>query len=220
MTIALDTLNHIYNGTATNPSGTHTPVGIPRAVIVVLGQYTGFTDNVSAVSYGGVPMTRVIAQGADQDFDKWSAIYFLGSGIPTGPRTVAVTWAGTNFKYVACVTYTADSDTEVIDLTGVVSAAQNPRSALQLGGRSCACLMGGMTGAYNSGQFSPLTNWTENNVIDFGDNCGFVNLYTIIASADVTTGYDQTGAYPSCWAEIAVAEILIGRILQLPTIIE
>ena len=208
MALAFDAINHIYNGTGTNPSGTHTPVGTPKAIVVVIGQYNNVADNVSGVTYGGVAMTRVVFQAADQDFDKSSWIYFLGTGIPTGAQTVATTFANASQKYVACISYTGASDAEVVDSTGVVSTDQNPRSSLSLSGRTCAVLEGGMTGAYNAAQFSPLADWTENDVVDYGNNCGFVNLYTVIASADVTTGYNQTGEWPSCWAEIAISEII------------
>ena len=96
---------------------THTPVGTPRAVVVVVNGYNLSTDEVTAVSYGGVALTEAV-QSADADGGEPanSQIWFLGSGIPTGPQTVSVDFASattTDFQ-IAALTYTADGDCDVV----------------------------------------------------------------------------------------------------------
>lgn len=99
-----------------NFSFTHTPVGNPRGATVILVQWGSVTDDVSAVTYGGVAMTRL--PGADGFRTLASGetgavyIYHVGAGLPSGPQSVAVT-AGAVFKCAICNTVTAASDTEV-----------------------------------------------------------------------------------------------------------
>lgn len=97
-------------------SWTHTPVGVPRGVIVQIVQNVGTTDEVTGVTYGGVAMARVAAgtvfhtTGAE---DGAVYTYFLGSSIPTGARTVLVSVDGTGSdKTAACCTVTAPGNTE------------------------------------------------------------------------------------------------------------
>jgi hypothetical protein len=101
MAVALDATSAGAGGTG-NFNWTHTPVGTPKGVWVVIPQDTGQTDEVTAVTYGGVAMERVIAgsptnpifrDGVGGD-DGGIYEYFLGSGIPTGAQTVAVTVNG------------------------------------------------------------------------------------------------------------------------------
>lgn len=99
-----------------NFSWLHTPVGAPRGVVVFVVQWSSITDDVTAVTYGGVAMARL--PGADGfrtlGTGETGAVYayFLGSGIPVGPQTVAVT-SGGQFKCAVSNTVTAAADTEV-----------------------------------------------------------------------------------------------------------
>ncbi|MCB9610512.1 MAG: hypothetical protein H6716_28240, partial [Polyangiaceae bacterium] len=90
-------------------SWTHTPTGTPRGVIVFVCHY--YASSSVTVTYGGIPMNEVALYRSGS----WlAAAFFLGSGIPTGAQTVAVTTPATYVKGVA-VTVTADRDTVVAD---------------------------------------------------------------------------------------------------------
>lgn len=72
-------------------SWTHTPVGTPKGVCVIITQPTSSADEVSGITYGGIALARSITQARTVTEQSRVYIYFLGSGIPTGAQTVAVT---------------------------------------------------------------------------------------------------------------------------------
>jgi len=127
----------------------HVPVGDPRGIVVTAAHATANTDFIVSVTYGGVPMTRVIS-AADTDGGESgrSYIYFLGSSIPTGTRQVLVdlTSATANDIQFVSVSYTANSDTEVLDSDLVENDVVDPSVTLQFGGRQGLAIM-----AYHSG---------------------------------------------------------------------
>jgi len=90
-----------------NWSWTHTPVGTPRGVVVAIVQSgSGATDDVSAVTYGGVGLTRVRRDQRTVTEQGATYLYHLGSGVPTGAQTVAIT-SGAVVKQAYCYTMTA-----------------------------------------------------------------------------------------------------------------
>lgn len=81
--------------TAAAHSMSFTPSGTPAGIVVLIAQTTTNADQVSGVTYGGVPMTRVVtAQDAAGEPGRVYA-YFLGSNIPTGTRSAIMTSTGT-----------------------------------------------------------------------------------------------------------------------------
>lgn len=114
-----------------NLSWTHTPVGAPKGVLVFVNQYFESTDHVTAVTYGGVALTRVDLAVFTGDNAVYA--YFLGAGIPTGDQTVAVT-AGTSAgnKRATCITVTADTDLSVMDSAKQAATASNPSVSLDI----------------------------------------------------------------------------------------
>ena len=93
-------------------SWTHTPVGTPKGVAVIIVQEKA-TDQVSGVTYGGVAMTRVRSDVRTVTEAGRVYIYFLGSSIPTGAQTVQVTLTGTEDTNAVSLTVTATGDTAV-----------------------------------------------------------------------------------------------------------
>ena len=93
-------------------SWTHTPVGTPKGVAVIVVQENA-PDQVSGVTYGGVAMTRVRADiNATAEIGR-VYIYFLGSGIPAGAQTVTVTLTDVEDCNAVSLTVTAAADTAV-----------------------------------------------------------------------------------------------------------
>lgn len=105
-------------------SHTHTPTGTPRGVVVMVCQGGSGDDLVTGVTYGGVAMTRAGAPALLTSGETGASyIYFLGSGIPTGAQTVAVSiGAGTFTRQAVCATMTASNNTEVDAYGTVVNA--------------------------------------------------------------------------------------------------
>ena len=99
-------------------SWTHTPVGTPRGVAVIISQEKA-TDQVSGITYGGVNMTRVRFDARTATEAGGVYIYFLGSGIPTGAQAVVVTLSGVEDTNAVSLTVTAASDTSVDTSNGL-----------------------------------------------------------------------------------------------------
>ena len=93
-------------------SWTHTPVGTPKGVAVIVVQ-EGSTDQVSGVTYGGVALTRVRSDVRTATEPGRVYIYFLGSGVPTGAQAVQVTLTGTADTNAVSLTVTSAADSAV-----------------------------------------------------------------------------------------------------------
>jgi len=126
-----------------NPSTfTHTPVGTPRGVIVLLTQVAiSANDCITGVTYGGVSMTRVPTNGFAQDTATElgaAYAYFLGSGIPTGAQTVSIAYDDNeeSMKRAVCITLTASADTEVVASGRVQGDTANPSISLDSGAKT------------------------------------------------------------------------------------
>ena len=122
---------------------THTPVGTPRGVIVMVVCFPtdGGVDLVSGVTYGGVAMTRIQAAWDTATEEGCAYLYFLGSGIPTGAQTVAIQEVdnGVVFpkKVAVAVTVTAATTTTVVAASAKVeNDTANPSATLTANGAS------------------------------------------------------------------------------------
>jgi hypothetical protein len=108
---------------ASDPSWTHTPVGTPRGVVVEVMQF-GTAETVSC-TYGGVAMEAQTPVDGDALTEPHMIYpFFLGSSVPTGAQTVAVTASGaTANKRAVAYTVTAAADTVVDDQDIVVNGS-------------------------------------------------------------------------------------------------
>lgn len=197
------------NLTGANPSFTHTPVGgDPRGVLVLITQ--PFAGRIpSAVTYGGVSMAEVAGSPNEKSTGEAGVVtgWFLGTSIPTGIQTVAIT-AGSRDRVVSCYTVTADGDMEVQDSDGSISSDSlaNPSITLSLGGDDAFCAIGFMSGASAVSGISPTTNWTDDIEDDFGGGVIAIYSYDIISNADVAAGWTQS-ADDAVAIAVAIKEI-------------
>jgi hypothetical protein len=207
MAIAFDASSNATAGTG-NLSWTHTPVGTPKGVMVFVVANATLLDHVSGVTYGGTAMTEVALSPASFDTSVDSTVhgFFLGSSVPTGAQTVAVTVSGSSAKQAVAFTVTADADTEVVDTTQATGSSA-PSGTLSLGGASCWCALGGQTNASAVANVSPLTDWTSTHEHDFGAEVGVFYRYNTIGTADVTFGWsDGSGPEPGNALGVAIKE--------------
>jgi len=132
MAVAHDAATLIGTGTGTI-EGTHTPSGTPRGVVVAIVQ-DGSAEEVTAVTYGGVALTKQVFKGQATAEAGSAQFWFLGSGVPTGAQTVKVTVSGSNTRAVTCMTLTGSEDLAVA-ATGSTAAesATNPSVSLETG---------------------------------------------------------------------------------------
>lgn len=154
-------------------SWTHTPVGTPRGVLVLIVQTVSVTDEVTSVTYGGVAMSEVplspmIHTAGSEDGVCYG--YFLGAGIPTGARTVAVTVTASSTMYVVVMSLTATADL-VVDSTGFLDAASGltPSATVATTADTTTFVAGVLkSGGATTAVFSPGTGYTDVAEFDFG----------------------------------------------------
>lgn len=136
----------------TSNSFTHTPIGTPRGVVVMIAQDITSTSLIGGVTYGGQLMNRVPTNGYARDTagePGASYMYFLGSGIPTGAQTVAISvLGGTDAKTAYCMTLNAGRDTRVVTSGKVEGDTANPSVTLatpaSFAGTCCSIFYSGL----------------------------------------------------------------------------
>ncbi len=108
-------------------SFTHTPVGVPRG-IVFLVNINGLDNIINSATYGGVSLTKLcrFASGSAA-----TEIYFLGAGVPTGPKTVSVTASNWLDYWVTSVSLTGALDLQSAATNGYANSfGSNPSVTL------------------------------------------------------------------------------------------
>jgi hypothetical protein len=176
----------------------HTPVSDPQGIIVGVLHTVNFdnSDDVTSVTYGGEPMIEATGSplhligGAEEST---VYIYYLGSGIPTGPQTVQVNISGSDEYAGASISVTAAGDTteNAVDTSLVATSGANPTATFALGSIESFVVQGWLTGRNSLGQITEFTNWAADakQERDFGGRCMGLWSYDIVASTDVTIGF-------------------------------
>jgi hypothetical protein len=193
--------------TASPMEWTHTPVGIPRGVVVLIVAGTA-SDTITTVTYGGVAMARAV-EGHVAGEAGSSYIYFLGSAIPTGPQTVSVVFTGV-VEHMGCsVTVTANMDVkkwgvEAITFTPltdpfVLSGITFPVPVLTYG-----ALYSGLPGPAS---ITPGANCTTIESVDFGTDCSSC----LRRSAVVAPGNSVTISWTAANDDSCCVGIVLGE---------
>lgn len=204
---------------------THTPVGTPRGVFV--GAAYGAAGSNPAVwgttTYGGVTMTRLssadaIAFKAAGEFGG-TALWFLGTGIPTGAQTVSVDMTSDATSEFFCVTVTGANDTEVVDSEGKTNQAASNLAFVDLSyaGRTCLAVASVWTARNGPGDLTPAAGVTEIGAgVDHGSCSSQAIRQTTAGTTDFQIAENITIANDVwCMTAAAVAEINTARVTQL-----
>lgn len=139
MAVAHDAVSESHTSTTASVSEasfswTHTPVGTPKGVFVVVYTMGSTTDHVTSVTYNGVTMARTSGGAASVsagDEPGRADLFELGSSVPAGAQTVVVTRTNDAIEmYANAVTVTAGADTEVYS-AGIVLVQANSTLAEQ-----------------------------------------------------------------------------------------
>jgi hypothetical protein len=179
--------------TAAAHDTTHTPVGTPKGVVVIIAQAQLTTDEISGVTYGGVAMTRVLKQNRAGSATETGCIYiyFLGSAIPTGAQTVRITSTGTLNKRAVISTVTSSGDTAVdASAGGSSNQGADPSLALPF---SEALNDAMVYYALQTGLAAPVTTVQAGGTHQFGHDAGSESAMwarkAVEAGASTTMGY-------------------------------
>ena len=196
MAIAYDAASAATPGTG-NLSWTHTPVGTPRGVMVFIVQDGSTSDQVSSVTYGGDAMTEVCF-AANTGTAGYVYGYWLGTSIPTGAQTVAVTVSGATAKAAGCITVTAAADLVVDDAPdGDLGSVADPSIDVTVATGRVAYIAGALHSAESTPtDLTPASGFTQVTEYDFGFQVGS------IIRRDAT---DTAGTVSVAWTD-AVAE--------------
>ena len=196
---------------------THTPVGTPLGVLVLIRMLNA-TDQVTSVTYGGVACAEValsplVASGAEGGTCYG---YFLGTGIPTGAQTCTVNVAAGTPR-ATCYTVTAATDTEVVDTTTLdeTGVTGDRTGTLSLGGRTCFAAEAIWSGAGAVTGVNPLANWTARQETDEGSETNYGYSYDTIGSADITFGANLTVTDDIAILAVAISEVAGGATYTL-----
>lgn len=193
--VAYDAVSHdgaaAAGDTGSSFNWTHTPSGTPRGVLVYVVQGTTATDEVTSVTYGSLTLTRVGVACDTLTEPGCVYAYFGGYSVPTGAQTVTVNSSGASGKHASAITYTADTDTRVTNLTTLVENLTNPSKSLALFSKTSHVSLGLYSGGGAVTNITPSTNWTSRYEDDFGAFLGGFYTYDIVGSTDVTTGFTQ-----------------------------
>jgi hypothetical protein len=204
-TVTFDAQNSATRTDTSDPyvALSYTPVGTPRAIIVVViddgteasqvaGVYYGGSGSGSTCT-GGVLMASII-RGADGTTEQGNAeIFFLGSSIPTGTQTVCVDLtSGTgDDMLVGVIGYTAAGDTRIIDADALNNNQADPSVTEAYGGLSAISVMGFFSGLTSPSASACSGNGVCSNVgnVDFGQQAGSIDKGPAAGTTDQVMGY-------------------------------
>ncbi len=212
---AFDAFTAPADCTVDDPSFSHTPSGTPRGVLVYVLSPVQSEDRVTGITYGGDTMTEVAGSPVLKATGEIMAahLFFLGTSIPTGTQTVAITTtASTGGVRCGAITITASGDTEVVDTSTISSdSLANPSVTVSLAGRTSFVAVGGASGNIDvPGNVTPNTNWTSRDESDAGPSGTVLHTFDTIGSSDVSAGWADATAEDVVAIGVAIAEIAAG----------
>lgn len=181
--------------------------------VLVLVSASNSSGAVTGVTVGGVACTQVNLSPlttASGELASWKLSgWLLGSSVPTGSQTVAISGTSTNGNVLVGVfRVTASADVEhVTSATVSNTSLANPSATLSLGGRTCFCAQVWLSGHDAVTSTTQLTSWTSRNETDVGTLVGGFYSYDTVASADVTAGWTQT-AEDALMLAVAISEVV------------
>jgi hypothetical protein len=204
VTIAFDNYTN-FAGTGNPVAGSHAGAGSGVRGALVLIQGLASTDEVTGVTYGGVPMAEVNGSPVLHATGELGSAhgFFLGAGVPQGTQTVSVARTGVSSLKVHVFTQTAAADTEVADTKTINSDSQaDPTLSLV----TPAGVPTFVAATLFSGQDDPLNvtpdaAYTQVNEFDYGTKTG-----NTVRRTNIATG----GVVVCAWTQAAEDAVALG----------
>lgn len=209
MAVARDVLTQ---NTAGATSFTHTPVGTPRGVTVLIVS-TSATDTVTAVTYGGVAMTELPGSPVISTSGEGGVCYAygLGASVPTGAQTVAITGTGTLRVIVQSVTAGGDCQF-VVGTFEALAVSGDQTVTLSTSGRASAVTLVAWSEGGTVGGCDPLTGWTAaaGGEADEGSESTYRYSFDTVGTGDVTAGVNVPASAGTAFIAVAIVEAAGG----------
>ncbi len=218
MTIAFDAETSSESTQATDITISHTPVGTPKGVLVLISQGDTGDDTITGVTYGGTAMTEM-SNSPSIGVGEASALYayFLGSNVPTGAQDAVISPNASRLRLCSVITLTGAADLEE-NVTEVLINSNNTNvhtATFALGSVESFVAEVWGHGRLGIGDMAPLSGWTDRGWLDKGTEVGGIYSYDTIGTADVTAGMDYTGYEDNHTFAVAINE---GEASTEPTI--
>ena len=159
------------SGSTGNLSWTHTPrtSGALGGILVFVIHGSVSTDQVSSVTYGGVTMTEVANSPLLSSGGSAVYAYHLGSSIPTGAQTVAVTVSGATIKHPWAISFTSPSGSTAVDATATIDSLSVDDPTISLTTTKRATIAGGLfSGIAGASHVIAGTGYLEVGDVNFG----------------------------------------------------
>jgi len=210
MTVAHDAeIESVRTGTTDPMTWTHTPVGVPRAIIVAFTHGASSTDHVLSVTYGGVAMTRIVRATDTATEPGASELWFLGRDIPTGAQTISADLASATTDDIQGVSWslTATGDCEITDFGSINENAANPTVLMEKFGReglSYCAMYGGAAAPGGTLAADNTLGPTEDLTAFYAQTC----RETAVDNQDHTIGWATLGSDDLAFVALCVAEII------------
>lgn len=199
-------------------SWSHTSASGPAAVVVFVVNNAG-TDQVSAVTYGGVSMTQVTGAPVTKATGEPLGVdaYFLNRGIPTGTQTVQVSVSGASTKIgfaqsVTCSGFGGRGNAYLGAVNTSINSDSlaNPSSTINNGNVDTIVVMGFGAGPNAVTGITPLGGWAGAFEHDFGTQTAGMYRYGSYDRASVTIGWTQS-ADDAVAIAVAICEVIPPR---------
>lgn len=176
-------------------SFTHTPTSTPSGVIVFVTNTITAFNRVGTVTYGSaLNLVTAVADNAGENMN--TSAYFLGSGVPSGPQTVTVTYsgAGSDRQLINVITVgnASNAAMAVQNYNTIGGDTANPQIALTTGGNNCMAFCQIGSGFDNLGSLTALGTMTSVNSYDDGNKTTYTDRQTISDTSNFTIGYTGT----------------------------
>jgi hypothetical protein len=196
--------------TASPMAWTHTPVGTPRGVVVLVVT-NDTTDTVTGVTYGGTAMTRVRWQNVGGENGSAYA-YFLGASVPTGAQSVSVAFTGSNNHMGCSATVTAADDTSV-HTSDVLSSTSLANPSITLTTTVTTITYGALySGTAAPANTAPDANHTDIQETDLGaETASCIRRSATVAAGSPAVGW-TSGADDVAAVALAVREGVAGPV--------
>ncbi len=127
--VAFDAVTVQTTNSSATITTTHTPVGTPSGVAVVIGWIDTGSQTISSVTYAGASLTQKGSTQTSATNHFWKTAIFGSTSTPTsGAQTCAITFSGalSHGGSIACITVTGGASTALSGSGGASGANDTP----------------------------------------------------------------------------------------------
>ena len=203
MAVAFDAAGGGVHATATPLTWTHTPVAAPTDILVGVTSYTGSTNTVTGVTYGGVTCALLAYINSGGITSGGIALYYLANP-PVGAQSVSVAFTGAADTIGGSVSFTGGGSSGAA-VTGTAADQSSVSASVPgttTGGMICAVACFGSSGTF-SGTNSVAVRWSLNvSANTASDNAVGGTVVSTGGGAAQTVGYSNT--FADDWGLVAV----------------